>query len=82
MCIQVFPYNSRMEAYLKSTGRHDIAASANTFKNILTPDAKAPYDQVRKHILQWHCALEISNYSSDYLLINGPYGKVIKFNLQ
>lgn len=43
---QVFPYNSRMEAYLKSTGRHDIAASANQNKHLLTPDAKAPYDEV------------------------------------
>ncbi|XP_041977985.1 probable aconitate hydratase, mitochondrial [Aricia agestis] len=42
----VFPYNSRMEAYLKSTGRTDIAATANSYKNLLTPDAKAPYDQV------------------------------------
>ncbi|XP_026728964.1 aconitate hydratase, mitochondrial [Trichoplusia ni] len=42
----VFPYNSRMEAYLKSTGRHDIAATANSYKHLLTPDAKAPYDQL------------------------------------
>ncbi|XP_063825135.1 probable aconitate hydratase, mitochondrial [Ostrinia nubilalis] len=42
----VFPFNSRMEAYLKSTGRHDIAALANKHKNLLTPDAKAPYDQL------------------------------------
>ncbi|KOB76678.1 Aconitase isopropylmalate dehydratase domain containing protein [Operophtera brumata] len=42
----VFPYNSRMEAYLKSTGRHDIAASANKYKNLLTPDAGAPYDEL------------------------------------
>nr|XP_026499016.1 probable aconitate hydratase, mitochondrial [Vanessa tameamea] len=42
----VFPFNSRMEAYLKSTGRHDIAAAANRNKNLLTPDPKAPYDQV------------------------------------
>ncbi|KPJ01689.1 Aconitate hydratase, mitochondrial [Papilio xuthus] len=42
----VFPYNSRMEAYLKSTGRHDIAAKANSFKHLLTPDSKAPYDQL------------------------------------
>ncbi|CAK1595929.1 unnamed protein product [Parnassius mnemosyne] len=42
----VFPYNSRMEAYLKSTGRHDIAATANSYKHLLTPDPKAPYDQL------------------------------------
>ncbi|OWR48892.1 Aconitate hydratase, partial [Danaus plexippus plexippus] len=42
----VFPYNARMEAYLKSTGRHDIASAANSYKNLLTPDPKAPYDQL------------------------------------
>lgn len=42
----VFPYNSRMEAYLKSTGRADIASNANNYKHLLTPDAKAPYDQL------------------------------------
>uniref|UniRef100_A0A2A4JQI9 Aconitate hydratase, mitochondrial n=1 Tax=Heliothis virescens TaxID=7102 RepID=A0A2A4JQI9_HELVI len=42
----VFPYNSRMEAYLKSTGRGEIAGLANKYKSLLTPDAKAPYDQV------------------------------------
>ncbi|XP_072931717.1 probable aconitate hydratase, mitochondrial [Epargyreus clarus] len=42
----VFPYNARMEAYLKSTGRNDIAAAANSYKNLLTPDPKAPYDQL------------------------------------
>ncbi|CAH0397756.1 unnamed protein product [Chilo suppressalis] len=42
----VFPYNARMEAYLKSTGRHDIAANANSYKHLLTPDPKAPYDQL------------------------------------
>ncbi|KAL0893321.1 hypothetical protein ABMA27_014912 [Loxostege sticticalis] len=42
----VFPFNSRMEAYLKSTGRTDIAAAANKYKHLLTPDAKAPYDEV------------------------------------
>ncbi|XP_021184209.2 probable aconitate hydratase, mitochondrial [Helicoverpa armigera] len=42
----VFPYNSRMEAYLKSTGRGEIAGFANKYKHLLTPDSKAPYDQV------------------------------------
>ncbi|XP_022830539.1 aconitate hydratase, mitochondrial [Spodoptera litura] len=42
----VFPYNNRMEAYLKSTGRSDIAGLANKYKHLLTPDSKAPYDQV------------------------------------
>lgn len=48
---QVFPYNNRMEAYLKSTGRSDIAGLANKYKHLLTPDSKAPYDQVIKHCL-------------------------------
>ncbi|XP_039754011.1 aconitate hydratase, mitochondrial-like [Pararge aegeria] len=42
----VFPFNSRMAAYLKSTGRQDIANTANSYKHLLTPDPKAPYDQV------------------------------------
>ncbi|CAG9093970.1 aconitate hydratase [Plutella xylostella] len=42
----LFPYNSRMEAYLKSTKRDDIAAAANKYKDLLTPDAKAPYDEL------------------------------------
>lgn len=50
---QVFPYNSRMEAYLKSTGRQEIANAANKYKHLLTPDSKAPYDEVIEHILLW-----------------------------
>ncbi|KAM3959226.1 LOW QUALITY PROTEIN: mitochondrial aconitase 1 [Aphomia sociella] len=42
----VFPYNSRMEAYLKSTGRQGVASSANGYKHLLTPDPKAPYDEL------------------------------------
>ncbi|XP_045772091.1 aconitate hydratase, mitochondrial [Maniola jurtina] len=42
----VFPFNSRMAAYLKSTGRQDIANAANANKHLLTPDPKAPYDQL------------------------------------
>ncbi|XP_060802830.1 aconitate hydratase, mitochondrial [Amyelois transitella] len=42
----VFPYNARMEAYLKSTGRQNVASYANNFKHLLTPDAKAPYDEL------------------------------------
>ncbi|XP_045497185.1 aconitate hydratase, mitochondrial [Colias croceus] len=42
----VFPYNSRMEAYLKSTGRQGVASAANSYKHLLTPDPKAPYDQL------------------------------------
>lgn len=42
----LFPYNSRMESYLKATKRDDIAATANKYKNLLTPDGKAPYDQL------------------------------------
>lgn len=42
----VFPYNARMEAYLKSTSRDNVAGLANQFKHLLTPDDKAPYDEV------------------------------------
>ncbi|CAG5093774.1 Similar to Aco2: Aconitate hydratase [Cotesia congregata] len=43
----VFPYNYRMQDYLKATDRADIAASADMFRtSLLTADANAKYDQV------------------------------------
>ncbi|XP_077284771.1 putative aconitate hydratase, mitochondrial isoform X2 [Arctopsyche grandis] len=42
----LFPYNSRMEKYLKATNRDSIAQEANKYKNLLTPDSDAPYDQL------------------------------------
>ncbi|KAJ3109488.1 Aconitate hydratase mitochondrial [Phlyctochytrium planicorne] len=42
----LFPYNSRMSDYLKSTSRSDIAAYADSFKHNLTADAGAKYDHV------------------------------------
>ncbi|RZF37895.1 hypothetical protein LSTR_LSTR009995 [Laodelphax striatellus] len=42
----VFPFNKRMYDYLKATGRADIGAAADDNKNLLTPDAGAPYDEV------------------------------------
>ncbi|ESO84744.1 hypothetical protein LOTGIDRAFT_196362 [Lottia gigantea] len=42
----VFPYNHRMEDYLKATNRADIADLANNYKGLLTADIKAEYDQV------------------------------------
>ncbi|CAF4869607.1 unnamed protein product [Pieris macdunnoughi] len=58
----VFPYNSRMEAYLKSTGREGVASAANSFKHLLTPDPKAPYDEL----------IEI-NLSTLEPHVNGPF---------
>ncbi|KAK6169112.1 hypothetical protein SNE40_020226 [Patella caerulea] len=42
----VFPYNHRMQDYLKATTRADIADLANNYKGILTADPNAQYDQV------------------------------------
>jgi len=42
----MFPYNRRMYDYLKATGREDAAKLADTYKEILTPDEGAIYDQV------------------------------------
>lgn len=43
----IFPYNSRMSDYLKSTRRDDIAAEANKYKDkLFTADAKCEYDQI------------------------------------
>ncbi|UYL07463.1 aconitate hydratase [Bdellovibrio sp. SKB1291214] len=35
----VFPYDERMAAYLKSTGRHELAAVADAHKDLLSADA-------------------------------------------
>ncbi|KAI4503690.1 hypothetical protein M0802_001093 [Mischocyttarus mexicanus] len=43
----VFPYNYRMQDYLNSTGRGEIAGEANKYKEkLLTADSGAKYDQV------------------------------------
>ncbi|KAK7111154.1 aconitate hydratase, mitochondrial-like isoform X2 [Littorina saxatilis] len=42
----VFPFNHRMQDYLKATNRGDIADLANSYKNLLSADPKAQYDQV------------------------------------
>lgn len=42
----VFPFNNRMQKYLESTGRTDIATFAQKYKDLLTPDANCPYDEV------------------------------------
>lgn len=43
----LFPYNYRMQDYLKATERADIAAAADMFKSsLLTADQNAKYDQV------------------------------------
>jgi len=42
----LFPYNERMAAYLRATRREDIAAEANKYKDLLTADEGAKYDEV------------------------------------
>ncbi|XP_041363450.1 aconitate hydratase, mitochondrial-like [Gigantopelta aegis] len=42
----VFPYNHRMEDYLKATSRGDIAELANKYKHLLSSDPDAQYDEV------------------------------------
>lgn len=42
----VFPFNYRMQDYLKATNRADIADLANSYKNLLSADPNAQYDQV------------------------------------
>ncbi|XP_038639518.1 aconitate hydratase, mitochondrial [Scyliorhinus canicula] len=42
----VFPYNSRMKAYMDKTGRKDIAAVADEFQDLLVPDEGCEYDQL------------------------------------
>ncbi|KAI4457093.1 aconitate hydratase b [Holotrichia oblita] len=43
----VFPFNHRMTAYLKSTGRDNVAKEAEKYKEgLLSADSNAKYDQV------------------------------------
>lgn len=42
----VFPYNNRMETYLRATGRPQIADLANKHATFLQSDSGADYDQV------------------------------------
>jgi aconitate hydratase len=58
----VFGYDDNMAAYLRATGRDDIAAEADKVKSDLRPDDGANYDQV----------IEI-NISTLTPLINGPH---------
>lgn len=58
----VFPFNKRMADYLNATNRGDIAKEAATFKDLLTPDEGAPYDQV--------IDLDLSTLEAH---VNGPF---------
>ena len=42
----MFPYNKRMEAYLKATGRGQIAEFANQYSHLLGADEGAQYDEI------------------------------------
>lgn len=58
----MFPYNNRMGAYLKSTGRSGVASLAESFSENLRADENAVYDQL----------IEI-NLSELEPHINGPF---------
>lgn len=58
----IFPYNHRMKKYLEKTGRKEVAALAEEFKDLLVPDEGCEYDQL----------IEI-NLSELKPLINGPF---------
>lgn len=58
----MFPYNDRMGAYLKSTGRHGVAGLAESFSEHLKADENAVYDQL----------IEI-NLSELEPHVNGPF---------
>ncbi|XP_049601956.1 aconitate hydratase, mitochondrial [Syngnathus scovelli] len=58
----LFPYNHRMKTYLEKTGRADIAALSEKFKDDLVPDNGCEYDQT----------IEI-NLSELKPHINGPF---------
>lgn len=58
----VFPYNHRMQDYLKATNREDIASLANNYKGLLSSDSNAKYDQL----------IEI-NLSELEPHVNGPF---------
>lgn len=43
----VFPYNGRMQDYLKATGRSEIASAADQYRSsLLTADSNAKYDRI------------------------------------
>ncbi|KAI8797145.1 aconitate hydratase, mitochondrial-like [Biomphalaria glabrata] len=58
----IFPYNHRMQDYLKATNREAIASLANEYKDLLSSDANAQYDQL----------IEI-NLSELEPHVNGPF---------
>jgi len=58
----VFPFNERMEEYLKATGRGEIAELAKQYKDLLKADEGCKYDQI----------IEI-NLSELEPHINGPF---------
>lgn len=54
----VFPFNSRMAAYLESTGRKDISNEAGRVKDVLlSADAGCKYDQVSLGLIPTPCHL-------------------------
>lgn len=58
----MFPYNKRMSDFLKATNRSDVASLADSYKEFLSSDPKADYDQI----------IEI-NLSELEPHVNGPF---------
>ncbi|KAL3280563.1 hypothetical protein HHI36_003797 [Cryptolaemus montrouzieri] len=59
----IFPYNDKMKEYLLATGRKDIAATADKYKNeLLTADKNCEYNKIIEINLD-----ELEPY------VNGPY---------
>uniref|UniRef100_A0A8L8KE20 Aconitate hydratase, mitochondrial n=1 Tax=Heligmosomoides polygyrus TaxID=6339 RepID=A0A8L8KE20_HELPZ len=61
----LFPYNKRMRAYLVATGREAIANEAEKYRDLLTADKGAHYDQVG-------FALRLLLSSREWSLHSGP----------
>lgn len=62
----LFPYNSRMAAYLRATQRGDIAAAAETFKDHLRADPRCEEEKIYDQVVE-------INLSELEPHINGPF---------
>lgn len=58
----VFPFNSRMEAYLQATERSEIAAYAKQFNANLQPDEGAEYDELITIVRSYFPSFSLSSF--------------------
>lgn len=58
----IFPYDEKMAAYLRATGRQSVAEKADAIKECLTPDEGALYDEMIE--------IDLSDLEPH---VNGPY---------